>query len=258
MDSHGTEAGLCVYGIAHSGEELAIAAPGIDGRPVRVIEGGPLAALVSPAPAGVVRGSRKNLLAHTNVLQEAGAECTVLPMRFGVVMPDEDAVRNELLGGHERELLAQLQSLGGLVELDVKVVCPEEVLLRTILAERPDLQALSVRLRGRSPDATYYERIRLGELVASAAAQKRQEFTQLVLDRIEPLAVRAHGGEPAHEQMLVNVAFLVERDRLDELDAAVNSVNDELPPGLRLSYVGPLPPFRFVDAEIDSGTAAWA
>jgi hypothetical protein len=258
MDSHGMDAGLCVYGIVRLGEAPAISTPGIEGRSVRSVESGDVAALVSDAPAGLVRASRRNLMAHTNVLQEAGNACTVLPMRFGVVVPDEEAVRHELLGGHERELLAQLQSLDGLVELDLKVVCPEEVLLRTILAERPDLAALSVRLRGRSPDATYYERLRLGELVASASAHKRHELTLLVLDRIEPLAVKSHIGEPAHDQMLVNLSFLVRRDRIDEVDAAVNAVNEELGPGLRLSYVGPLPPFRFVDAEIDSGTAAWA
>ena len=258
MDPHGMEAGLCVYGIVRAEEAPSVEAAGIDGRWVTTVEGGSLAAVVSDAPPGPVRASRRNLMAHANVLQEAGAERTVLPMRFGVVMPDVVAVRHELLGEHERELLAQLQALDGLTEIDLKIVCPEEVLMRTVLADRPELAALSVRLGGRSPDATRFERLRLAELVGSATTQKRDELTQLVCDRTASLAERAHVGEPAHDQMLVNVALLVRRDRVDEIDAAVDRVNGELGPGLRLSYAGPLPPYRFVDAEIDSGTAAWA
>jgi hypothetical protein len=257
MAARGTEAGLCVYGIVRAEEVAPVSTAGIDGRSVTTIDSGLLAAFVSDAPP-VVSTSRPNLMAHTNVLQEAAADRTVLPMRFGVVMPDEGAVRRELLGGRERELLAQLRALDGLVELDLKIVCPEEVLLRTVLAERPDLAALSVRLRGRSPDATYYARLRLGELVASASAQKRHDLARLVMDRIEPLAVRTHVGEPTHDQMLVNLAFLVRRERVDEVNAAVDRVNHGLAAGLRLSHSGPLPPFRFVDGESDSVTAAWA
>jgi hypothetical protein len=250
--------GLCVYGIVEVGTVRPITAVGIEGRSVRAIESAPLAALVSDAPPGLVRASRRNLMAHSDVLQEAVAGGCVLPLGFGVVMPDEAAVRDELLHDNEQELLAQLDSLQDLIELDLKIVCPEEVLLRTILAERPELAALSVRLRGRPPHATYYERIRLGELVSRAGAEKRDELRQLVVDRVGRLAIATDAGEPAHDQMLVNVAFLVHRGRLEEVDEAVRRVNDELGPGLRLRYVGPLPPYRFVEAATGAAGAATA
>lgn len=235
MYSQGTEAGLCVYGIVRAGEAAPISVTGIDGRPVTAIESGPLAAHVSDKPPGPLQPSRRNLMAHTRVLQEAAAATTVLPMRFGVVMPDEASVRHELLGERERERLAQLRALDGLVELDLKIVCPEEVLMRRILAEQPDLAR---------------------EDIARASAQKRRQLTELVLDRIGPLAVRSDVGEPAHDQMLVNVAFLVRREQVEGVEAVVGSVNDELGPGLRLSCVGPMPPHRFVGAGIDSCMAA--
>ena len=258
MSTDTSTSGLCVYGIVGIRTVPAITAAGIEGRSVRAIESAPLAALVSDAPPGLVKASRRNLMAHSDVLQEAVAEGCVLPMRFGVVMPDEEAVREELLRDNEEELLAQLSAFRDLVELDLKIVCPQEVLLRTILAERPELAALSVRLRGRSPDATYYERIRLGELVSKAAAEKRDELLRLVVDRVGRLAVETDAGEPVHDQMLVNVALLVHRARITDVDEAVQRVNDELGPGLRLRYVGPLPPYRFVETAAGAGSAAWA
>jgi hypothetical protein len=239
-------AGLCVYGVVGVGTVRAITAAGIEGRAVRAVESAPLAALVSDAPPGLLKQSRRNLMAHSSVLQEAAAEGCVLPMRFGVVMPDEAAVREELLHDNEDELIAQLRAFYDLVELDLRIVCPQEVLVRTILAERPELAALSVRLRGRPPDATYYERMRLGELLSRAGAAKRDELLQILVDRVGRLAVETDAGEPLHDQMLANVALLVHRARIGDVDEAVRGVNDELGPGLRLTYVGPLPPYRFV------------
>lgn len=258
MSTDTSTAGLCVYGVVKVRTIPAITAVGIEGRSVRAVESAPLAALVSDAPFGLLKGSRRNVMAHSNVLQEAVAQGCVLPMRFGVVMPDEAAVREELLHDNEEELLAQLSAFRELVELDLKIVCPQEVLVRTILAARPELAALSIRLRGRPPDATYYERIRLGELLSSASAAKRDELLQLVVDRVGRLAVETDAGEPLHDQMLVNVALLVHRARIGDVDEAVRVVNDELGPGLRLTHVGPLPPYRFVETAVGAGSAARA
>jgi Gas vesicle synthesis protein GvpL/GvpF len=248
--------GTYVYGIVRAGIPMPSPPAGIEGRPVATIERPPLAALVSDAPAGPVKASRKNLMAHSNVLQQVVAERTVLPMRFGVVMPSAEAAEDELLTDHQEDLVAQLDAFEGLVELDLKIVCPKEVQMRAVVAGRPDIAQLSREIRGKPADATYYERIRLGELVAQATAGMRDELVELVVAAVEPLAVRTDIGEPAHEQMLLNVAFLAERERVDEIDRAVRSVDEELAAGMNLKYVGPLPPYRFVEAAIEG--AAWA
>ena len=248
--------GLCVYGILRAEASMPTPPAGIEGRPVSLLGSGPLVALVSEAPAGPVKANRRNLMAHAGVLQHAVAMTAVLPMRFGVVMPDARAVVSELLREREAALLAQLDAFDDLVEVDLKIVCPEEVLLRSILAERPEIAGLNERLRGQAPEASYYERIRLGELVAQAAEEKRAELLQRVVARLEPMAVETAIGDPAHEHMLVNVAFLAPRARLDELDAAVQELDAELGPDMRFKYVGPLPPYHFV--ETAAGSPSWA
>jgi len=216
-----------------------------------------MAALVSEAPGGPVRASRRNLMAHAGVLQFVADRLCVLPMRFGVVMPGAEAVETELLREHEGVLTAQLEAFEELVEVDLKILCAEDVLLRTILDERPDLAELNERLRDRPAEATYHERVRLGELVAQAVEEKRAATLQRVVARLEPLTIEMAASEPAHEHMLVNVAFLAERVRLGELDAAVAELA-ALAPSTRFKYVGPLPPYHFVDTPTGAERAAWA
>ena len=247
-----------VYGITRSGSAAPVTVDGVEGRPVERIERGPVAALVSGAPEGPVKASRRNLLAHTEVLQAVVASECVLPMRFGVVMPGEAAVADELLAAHEAQLVEQLETFDGRVELDLKVICPEEVLLRMIVAERPELVELREGIRGQPADATYFEQIRLGELVAAAVEMKRAALLKHTLGRLESLALSTAVGEPAHEHMLVNVAFLVDRDEVPRFDEQVQALAREFVEDTRCKYVGPLPPFHFVETAAERGSAAWA
>jgi hypothetical protein len=246
-----------VYGITRSGAAATLPGPGVEGRAVTRVKHGPLAAIVSEAPEGPVKASRRNLLAHTEVLQLAVASGCVLPMQFGVVMPSESAVAEELLGAHEDALVEQLAAFDPLVEVDLKVSCPEDVLLRSVMSERPELSQLRESIRGKPADATYFERIRLGEQVAAAVEEKRAALVEHVLGRLQPHSVDTAIAEPAHEQMLVNVAFLVRRDELSAFDEQVDPLAREFGPDLHSKYVGPLPPFHFVETA-GQGSAAWA
>ena len=248
-----------VYGVIAAGAAgWRPPAEGIDEQPVELVERGELAALVSDAPRVPVKASRRNLMAHSRVLQSVVGKRCVLPMRFGVVMPERAAVVDELLRPNAEWLGSQLRVFETYVELDVRALCREDDLLRTVVTERPELAELRESLRGRPGPATYYERIQLGELVADAVAGKREEIAGLVAGKLGRLAAATKLGDPLHDQMLANVAFLVDRERIPEFDAAVEALDGELGDDVRLRYTGPLPPHNFVDVEAGTEERAWA
>ena len=246
-----------VYGVLRPPGSWS-AREGIDGQEVTVVEHGDLAALVSEAPTVPVKANRRNLTAHSRVLQEVAGERCILPMRFGVVMPDRPSVVRELLEARADELRVELDAFEPYVELDLRVICPEEVLLRAVIAERRDVATLREAVGDRPADATYYERIRLGELVAEAVAAKREALTRRVTAKLEPLAAATEVGEPLHEEMLVNTAFLVSRDTVAQFDDAVERLGQDFGPNITLRYVGPLAPHRFVTLASDTEVRAWA
>src|SRR2546423_1797444 len=188
-----------VYGVVAAAGDWSPSSEGVDGQPVELVERGGLAALTSDAPPVPVRANRRNPTPPSNVLPEAVAERWVLPMQFGVVLPDREAVRGELLGAHADRLAAQLDVFEPYVELGVRIVCPEDVLLRTVIAERAEIADLRADIEGRPPEATYYDRIRLGGLVPQAIADKRQAITEVMTAPLQPAAAADAPGVERHE-----------------------------------------------------------
>src|SRR6059036_297633 len=105
-----------VYGVITAGAGWRPPDEGVEGQVVELVERDELAALVSDAPRVPVKANRRNLMAHSRVLQSVIGERCVLPMRFGVVMPDREAVADELLGENADWLTSQLRVFETYVE----------------------------------------------------------------------------------------------------------------------------------------------
>jgi Gas vesicle synthesis protein GvpL/GvpF len=233
-----------VYGIVDATTRVP-ARGGIDDAPLALVDSGRVAALVSDV-AGELRMGRDAMTAHARVLEETHALGTVLPMRFGVVMQDGDAVRSDLLDVHREELTRQLAEFAGKVELKLRAMYEEETLLREVVRDDRDVAELRAGLRGQSEDATYYARIRLGELIAKAIERKRAVDAEQILAALSPLALAVEVAEPSHERIALGASFLVEEAALEQFDAAVDRIGEAQAGRMRLRYTGPLPPHSFV------------
>src|SRR5436305_4731239 len=148
-----------VYEIVRASSGAKPKGKGISGKPLRLISANGLGALTSDVPSGPLEAGRDELLTHSRVLEEAIGRGTVLPMSFGVVMPDESAVRTELLAAHRDQLEAQLEEMDGKVEINLKGLYDEQLVLAEVVAEDREVAKLRDVIRDKPQDATYYERI---------------------------------------------------------------------------------------------------
>lgn len=238
-----------VYGVVRADAAPAMDAVGVARQaPVRIVKSGGLAAMVSDVDEGFVEATREDLDRHMALLQQAAVSSTVIPLRFGTVLPDDDAVERELLGARATDIERLLSALDGRVELSLSGTYEEQV-LGEVVAEDREVAALRERVRGRDEAATYYDRIRLGELVANAMAAKRERDAERVLATLRPLADDVHVGDVAHERSVFTAAFLVHRDRLPEFDRAAEEVAAQNRERIRFRYAGPLPPYDFVGGQ---------
>ena len=238
-----------VYGIIAAADAASMSHTGVEGSPVRTIDEGDLAALVSDVAGGALAAARE-VRAHWRVLEAASAQATILPVRFGTVMDDDAAVREQLLTANAQRLEALLKELTGRVQVGVKGTYQQDELLRGVVAASPTVAALRKKIDGLPEQATYYERIRLGELVAAEVERRRDEDGARARARLEPLAVATRSEGAGVPDAAFNLAFLVERERLDEFTVAVNDVIAQLGDSIDVRYFGPLAPYSFADMEL--------
>ncbi|MYX62974.1 gas vesicle protein, partial [Streptomyces sp. SID8382] len=99
--------GVYVYGVVRASHTVPPGHTGVGERPapVRTLRAGALAAVISDAPARL-RAKRRDLLAHQDLALTLGKDGPVLPMRFGMVAPDEESVRRQLLSARHDCLAA--------------------------------------------------------------------------------------------------------------------------------------------------------
>jgi Gas vesicle synthesis protein GvpL/GvpF len=244
-----SQGAVYVYGIIAAADAASMSHTGVEGSPVRTIDEGDLAALVSDVAGGALAAARE-VRAHWRVLEAASAQATILPVRFGTVMNDDAAVREQLLAANAERLGSLLKELTGRVQVAVKGNYRQDDLLRGVIAASPTVAALRKRIEGLPEEASYYERIRLGELVAAEVERRRDEDASRARARLEPLAVAARSEGPGTPDAAFNLAFLVERARLDDFSAAVTDLIGELGERVDVRYVGPLAPYSFADAEL--------
>jgi hypothetical protein len=192
------------------------------------------------------------LLAHTNVLEQAMAQGTVLPLRFGTVAPHLAALLG-CIDANTAMFKNALAAIAGRVELGLKASWQRDQVYDEIVDRDPALRHLRDRLRARPGGETYYERIELGRRVEAALADLRASESAALLADLLPLAERDVALRLHDDSMILNHAFLVPRAAESAFDRAVETLATRHAARLEFRYVGPVPAFNFVTLQ-----AAWA
>jgi hypothetical protein len=174
----------------------------------------------------------------------------VLPVAFGTVAESDQQVQERLLHGAADELHRALEAVRGRIELELKVLWNEERVFADIVAENDDMRALRDSLAGQPPEATRDGRIRLGELVAAALQRKSEAEAAALLEALKPLAVETRVNNNLGDMMLLNAAFLVDKSQEQAFDAKVQALGEAQAGRQIFQYVGPLPPYNFVDIRL--------
>jgi hypothetical protein len=231
-------------------ESLSVA--GVEGADVGTVEAWGLAAIVSPVQGSALSAARE-VRAHWRVLQEASESATVLPVRFGTVIRDEQAVRDELLAPNAERLNELLGRLNGCVQLTVKGVYDEQALLSEVVSSSPSIAALNSRLRSVPAQAGYYDRIRLGEMVASEVAGRREADTQHALAVLQPSAKASCVESPSASESAFDLSFLVQRGQQSAFGKRVQALAKDVSERIDIRFVGPLPPYSFAEGNLEVG-----
>jgi Gas vesicle synthesis protein GvpL/GvpF len=244
-----------VYGVVPTGASLHEVERRGDHLPeVWVVESGDLAAIAGEAPEEGAKGTRNQALAHARVLEAAIVDAPVVPFRFGIMVPGDQEVGTDLLEARHDELAGLLKKVESWVQMTLKANYDEDAALREILEAEPEAQKLRESMTEGDEDATRNVRVRLGELISKALEQRRERDSAEILERLKPDSIAAAVEPLEKEFMVMNVPFLVERDRQKEFEDAVGEVAKEWQGHIHFRLLGPMPAYNFLEVE----EPAWA
>jgi Gas vesicle synthesis protein GvpL/GvpF len=234
-----------VYGFTRARHPLPI--DGVNGvgeqaPPLRVVRHDDLSAVVSDAPPGL-RAKRRDLDAHARVLEALSAAGTVLPMRFGTVAADDEAVEAQLAAEAAR-YSGLLSRLDGCVEINVKAFHREDEVLRELLREHRELREANAALRA-AGGGSHQDKVAFGERIAAALEDRRAQDARRVVAALRPHASEVNLGPPV-DGCFANASFLVGSGERKAFEGSLSRLRQELSALVDLRRYGPLPPYSFV------------
>lgn len=243
---------IYVYGIVLASDDEQVSLPpkgevvGGGEHDVRRVSHGKVAALVGDVSVDQPLGKPEDLMAHARIVDQVAAKASVLPFKFGAVVTDEQAVKDELLAPNEDQFLSALKELEGQAEFLVKGRYVEEAVLREVLTENPDAAKLRKEIAGQPEDATREARMALGELINNEIEAKREADTQAVAQVLNQFASVTNVREATSELDAFGIAILAKREDQKTIEQAVGELAKKWEGRIDITLFGPIAAYDFV------------
>jgi hypothetical protein len=244
------EQGKYVYCIIRTQTPRDFGPIGIGGRGdgVYTIHFKEFAAVVSNCPLIIFDPTRENALAHEHVNEVVMRDFTVLPMSFGTVFRTEDDIRAFLQGTYEA-LIEVLEKMEGKIEFGLKVNWDKDAMIREIEQENEEIRRLKYEIESQ-PSGGYFSKMQLGRVVESSLQAKADEYVKEIYEGLRNAAVASRSNKPIGDKMIMNAAFLVDRDKTKLFDEQISEIAKKYENRLSFLYTGPWPPYNFVNIRL--------
>ena len=204
---------------------------------------------MSDTPIVIYDPTRENVLAHEFVNETVMKEFTVIPMSFGTVFRSEDDV-TELLRSTYRAFSDVLEKMQDKIEFGLKVLWDREQVVATLERTNDEISRLKAEITRNAQSSTYFARMQLGRLIEGALEAMGHRLVTEIHEALKVVAVASRSNKPIGDRMILNAAFLVERERERAFDEAVRAISRRYEELLTFKYTGPWPPYNFVNIKL--------
>lgn len=215
-----------------------------------------IGSVVSSSPIIKYKISRENSLTHERAIEEVmNKGYTVLPVRFGTIAESEEKVR-DILAIEYNEFKNLLKKMKNKVELGIKAIFHEKIIYQDILNGYEKIKRLKEEIASMPLEKTYYQRLEIGRMVEAALEEQKTRYREEILNTLRKSCCEFHLSDRLiGERMIINAAFLVDREQEREFDKRVNGLAEKYGEKIKFKYVGNIPPFNFVNLVIKLGEA---
>ncbi|MBM9520265.1 GvpL/GvpF family gas vesicle protein [Desulforhopalus vacuolatus] len=163
------------------------------------------------------------------------SDYTMVPLRFGNIVETEDEIKIFLTNTYI-QLKALIEKVKGKVEFLVQI--------------KIDLNAAREKV-AQLVDIT--DVMAVGKAFFELAETHKVEVSGALKSGLSPLVVDYVETNKINETQIINNSYLIEREKEDAFDEAINTIAEKSDDVLAFHYIGPLPPYNFVPLEFSKG-----
>ncbi len=241
--------GLYLYGIFPVPGPENLVLIGLDQQPVQlqVVDG--FAFLYSEAQQERYLASRKNLLGHEKVLEQAmqAGYRTLLPLQFGLIINDWSTVTQQLTKPHSQKLEQLFARLDGKREVGIKLFWTQDLELQTLMDENQTLKAQRDSLEGKN--LSMDEVVSIGQAIEQAMDNRKQGIIEAFRAMLNPLATEIVENDTLTAAMIYNAAYLIPWDAEPTFSEQVEVLDRQFDQRLKIRYNNLTAPYNFAQLE---------
>ena len=243
--------GRYVYGIIQASQPKTFGKTGIGsaGETVYTVHHGDVAAVVSKTSVFIFDPTRENALAHEHVIETVMTTNTIIPMSFGTVFRTEEDIK-EVLKSIYPSLKDVLKQMSGKLEFGLKVTWDRDRVIEELKRDHEEIHRFHQELTKKHLQSTYFARMQLGRMIEKALAERSADYVREIYDALRSTCVASRDNKVIGDKMIMNAAFLINREKEADFDAAVNKVAQKFSDRLNFKYTGPWPPYNFVNIRL--------
>jgi len=190
------------------------------------------------------------LVKHQTIIEKIMKNHTIIPMKFGTTVCDDDEIVQVLKRGYSqfKELLSQMD---GKIELDLIAVWNDlGNIIKEIGEEDEKIKELKQEIAKKPPDKSFQDRIKIGMMIKDALDKRKEKEQTHIIDFLKAVAVDFQKHQVMDDKMILNCAFLLEKNNEPEFDAKLKELDREYKQEVNFRCVGSLPPYSFATCQL--------
>lgn len=250
------EKGKYIYGVINSNKELFFDFCGIAShKKIYTIPYQDISIVVSDSEIVDYAQTDKNFLArqlveHQKIIEEImNLDYTIIPMRLGTFVYDENEVRNILNKGYDlsKDIFEKITDK---IEIDVVAIWSDLNSVLKEIGEEKEISEFKEKILANPKGITVDDQIKVGMMVKNGLERKREKCFLEIKTILEGYSERIKIHELMDDTMVSNIAFLIDKPKLKEFEGRVEELNANFADKLNFRCVAPLPPYSFYTLEI--------
>jgi hypothetical protein len=170
-------------------------------------------------------------------------------MRLGTFASSDEEVREILSKGY-RTIKDIFERAKDNIEIDIVATLNDLKSFLQGISQDDEIRQLKQSLLNKEGGITIDDQMKVGVLVKRHLDKKKEMFANQIQAALGEIAQNLKAHDLMDDKMVLNTAFLLDKNRQKEFERKLDELNDKFEDKLNFRCVGPLPPYSFYTLEV--------